>query len=102
MKIVGEGDVRRFNYAWGVLQGVNSSQGSWSKSRISYWVRVAGGNGLVELERIAEKVESILGIELMFMVSTLNWSPKPQDYRDLPNLWSEGYFPMDKENYKSG
>jgi len=23
MKIVGEGDVRRFNYAWGVLQGVN-------------------------------------------------------------------------------
>jgi len=36
------------------------------------------------------------------MVSTLDWSPKPQDYRDFTESMVRRLLSMDKENYKSG
>ena len=99
LKIIAEGDVQRLNYAWGVLQSANLAK-NLGISRISVIeLGVAGGNGLVDLEKVAEKVENVLGIEIdVYGFDSGSGLPKPQDYRDLPNLWSEGYFPMNQEN----
>ena len=57
---------------------------------------VAGGNGLVALDQIAEKAEAILDVNIhVYGFDTGVGLPKPTDYRDLPSLWVEGAFPMD-------
>lgn len=85
-------------YTWGVLQGAHLGK-ALGVDRISVIeFGVAGGNGLVALERIAERVEPILGIGIdVFGFDTGAGLPKPLDYRDCPNLWSPGYYAMDKE-----
>jgi len=85
-------------YTWGVLQGAHLA---WAIgiNRVSVVeFGVAGGNGLVALERIAERVEQTLGVGIdVYGFDTGGGLPKPLDYRDCPNLWSPGYYPMDKE-----
>ena len=90
------------DYAWGVMQGVNLARvlGLTRVSVIEFGV--AGGNGLLTLERIAETAESIFGVNVdVFGFDTGTGLPKPKDYRDMPNVWSEGFFPMDVEKLKS-
>jgi hypothetical protein len=61
---------------------------------------VAGGVSLLALECIAAHVEELLkiGIEV-YGFDTGTGLPKPQDYRDCPNIWlGEGQFPMDEKN----
>jgi hypothetical protein len=85
-------------YAWGVLQGVNLAK-ALGIGRVSVLeFGVAGGKGLIALEEIAEKVEAAYGVGLdVYGFDTGIGLPKPQDYRDIPNRYSEGYFPMDHE-----
>ena len=85
-------------YTWGVLQGVYLAKVVGIKRVSAIEFGVAGGNGLVSLERIAEKVEKIFGVDVdVYGFDSGSGLPKPLDYRDCPNLWSPGYFPMDKE-----
>jgi hypothetical protein len=85
-------------YAWGVLQGAHLGKALGIERVSVIEFGVAGGNGLVALERIAERVEQILGIGIdVYGFDTGGGLPMPVDYRDCPNLWSSGYFPMDKE-----
>jgi hypothetical protein len=59
---------------------------------------VAGGNGLISLEKIAESVEERFELHIdVYGFDTGAGLPKPVDYRDLPNLWRESAFPMDVE-----
>src|SRR5262249_7730209 len=55
-------DGLRRSYAWGVLQGVNLARaiGIGRVSVVEFGV--AGGNGQIALEEIAERVESLLGV----------------------------------------
>ncbi len=64
---------------------------------------VAGGNGLVAMERLAEQIEQKLGdIEIeIYGFDTGQGLPKPEDYRDLPYQWKEGFFPMDEDALRS-
>jgi len=63
---------------------------------------VAGGNGLVAMERHAETVRAKTGVEVViYGFDTGQGMPQPQDYRDLPYLWQPGYFPMDVEKLKA-
>ena len=89
-------------YTWGVLQGAYLAA-AIGVNRISVIeFGVAGGNGLVSLELIAGKVEKIFGITIdVYGFDTGGGLPKPTDYRDCPNLWSTGYFAMDKEKLQS-
>ncbi len=98
-KLLSEGLAReRSWYTWGVLQGVYLAKVVGIKRVSVIEFGVAGGNGLVSLERIAEKVEKIFGVDVdVYGFDSGSGLPKPLDYRDCPNLWSSGYFPMDKE-----
>jgi hypothetical protein len=63
---------------------------------------VAGGAGLVAMERHAEAVHAETGVEVMvFGFDTGKGMPAPQDYRDLPYLWQAGYFAMDVPKLKA-
>jgi PAS domain S-box-containing protein len=96
-----EYESRRPEYVWGVVQGSLLAQ-TLGIPRISVIeLGVAGGNGLLALENVAEKTAEILGIEIdTYGFDTGVGLPKPTDYRDLPNLFSEGFFPMEAEKLR--
>jgi hypothetical protein len=57
---------------------------------------VAGGNGLVALERHGERVRKATGVDIaVYGFDTGAGMPPPQDVRDMPYLWQSGYFAMD-------
>lgn len=86
----------RPHFTWGVLHAAHLAR-AIGVPRISVIeFGVAGGNGLVSLERIAEHVESVVGVGIdVYGFDTGTGLPKPSDYRDLPNLWRESAFSMD-------
>src|SRR5207247_1089436 len=58
---------------------------------------VAGGNGLVLLEKYAEEVAEEIGIAIqVYGFDTGAGLPPPDDYRDLPYHWQPGFFRMDE------
>jgi hypothetical protein len=86
----------RPGYSWGVLEGIAQAKllGYPRVSVIEFGV--AGGAGLVALERIAELVEKMVGVEIdVYGFDSGTGLPKPGDYRDMPYMWDEGYFAMD-------
>ena len=86
----------RAHFAWGVLSAAHLAR-SIEIPRISVIeFGVAGGNGLVALERIAKDIERLyrIGIDV-YGFDTGVGLPRPADYRDLPNLYRESGFPMD-------
>lgn len=63
---------------------------------------VAGGNGLVELERIAVDVEKEIGVTIaVYGFDTGGGMPEAKDYRDMPYVWEKGLFIMNVERLKS-
>lgn len=59
---------------------------------------VAGGRGLVALERIATRVREISGVQVDVVgFNTGSGLTSPIDHRNVPNLLWEGRFPMDVE-----
>lgn len=85
-------------YIWGVLQGAALGKvlGFERVSMIEFGV--AGGRGLLAMERTAERVEEMAGIGIdVYGFDAETGLPKPQDYRDLPNIFLDGQYPMDKK-----
>jgi hypothetical protein len=97
-KIVKQGGGQRPNYLWGALQGVNLAK-ALGFTRVSFIeFGVAGGSGLLEMEKIAAKLESSFDIEILVHgFDSAGGLPKAKDHRDLPNLWREGFYAMDRE-----
>jgi len=63
---------------------------------------VAGGNGLVELERMAEQVERIFPVEIdVYGFDLGEGLPAAEGYRDLPYIWKPGFYRMDHEALRS-
>ncbi len=59
---------------------------------------VAGGNGLVALERLAQRIGRHFGVEIeVHGFDTGAGLPKPADWRDHPYLWREGDYAMNVE-----
>jgi hypothetical protein len=87
----------RPQYVWGVAQGAALAKvlGLPKVSVIEFGV--AGGFGLLALERISEAIERRIGIGIdVFGFDSGVGLPKPEDFRDQPNMWFEGQLPMDK------
>lgn len=92
----------REKYLWGSLHGAHlaKSIGIDSVSLIEFGV--AGGNGLIALERIGTAVEQQLGVKAaVYGFDTGTGLPPPTDVRDCPNLFTEGQYPMDVERLRS-
>lgn len=97
-KIVKEQRLRRPHFVWGALQGVNLAK-VLGLSRVSLIeFGVAGGNGLVALENIAQTLEGIFGVGIdVHGFDAVGGMPKAKDHRDLPNLWRAGFYPMNRK-----
>jgi hypothetical protein len=55
----------------------------------------------VALERITELVEKMVGVGIdVYGFDSGRGLPKPQDYRDMPYMWEEGYFAMDAKRLR--
>ena len=88
---------RRRAYVWGVLKGcaLGKVLGYASVSVIEFGV--ASGAGLISMERIAEAAENLIGTRIeVHGFDTGTGIPKTMDYRDCPNIWLDGQFPMDE------
>ena len=92
----------RPNYTWGLLQAAYLGK-MLNLDRISaIEFGVAGGNGLVSLERIAPEVEKLLGVIVeVYGFDTGEGLPIPGDYRDLPHLYESNTYKMDQAALKS-
>lgn len=88
---------QKLAYAWGVIQGAALAR-VLCLSRISVIeFGVAMGAGLKCLEHIAETVEEDTKVSIeVFGFDSGVGLPKPQDYRDQPNMWLEGQLPMNR------
>jgi hypothetical protein len=63
---------------------------------------VAGGRGLLALERISREISQALGIRIdVFGFDNGGGMPEASDYRDLPYVWAKGFYKMDVEALKS-
>lgn len=91
----------RPQYRWGVLCAASLAR-NLGYPRISVLeLGVAGGNGLIELERAAADAEQRSGVKIdVYGLDTGSGMTRPQDHRDLPQLWGEGFYRMDVEALK--
>jgi hypothetical protein len=63
---------------------------------------VAGGNGLMVLERHAQRIQHETGVEIaIYGFDTGTGMPPPRDYRDLPYLFQAGYFVMEVDKLQA-
>jgi hypothetical protein len=85
-------------YVWGVLQGAGQVQTCRIPRICAIGFGVAGGRGLLALERIGAKVSEITGVQVHVIgFDTGTGLTSPIDHRDVPNLLWTGRFPMDVE-----
>lgn len=62
---------------------------------------VAGGNGLVAMERAAAEIAKATCIDIdVYGFDSGQGMPAPVDYRDLPHIWSSGFYRMDADKLR--
>jgi hypothetical protein len=89
-------------YIWGTLHGAHMARALGIPRVSVIEFGVAGGNGLVALDRIGLRVEEICAVGIdVYGFDTGHGLPRPRDYRDSPNLYSEGLFSMDRHKLEA-
>ena len=87
--------IPRQHYACGVLRAADLAKKNDLKAVSIVEFGVAEGTGLLNLCRICRKVSNITGIEFEIVGFDAGIGmPSPRDYRDHPDLYREGDFPM--------
>jgi hypothetical protein len=87
----------RANYLYGVLHAARLANvlGIPAISTIEFGV--AGGRGLLALEKASVYAEEAFGVAIdVYGFDSGHGLPKPTDFRDCPNLFLEGQFPLDE------
>ncbi len=80
-------------YAYGLLLASRLANALGITSISSLELGVAGGNGLMELQRLAAEMRTTLGITVeTFGFDLGSGMPAPVDHRDVPYSWAEGFF----------
>lgn len=63
---------------------------------------VAGGRGLLAMERASVEVERAVGVKIdVIGFDAGSGMPEPEDYRDLPHIWGKGFYQMDVAKLKA-
>ena len=92
----------RAHYAYIMFEGARLAKRLGFKRISVIEFGVAGGNGLVNMEYHAEKIEELLGVTVdIYGFDTGVGLPPPEDYRDLPYIFKEGFFRMDQAALKA-
>ena len=93
---------RRPHYAYGILHGAQLAKSLGINEISVIEFGVAGGNGLLNMEYHARRVEKITGIAVqIFGFDTGKGLPPPKGYKDSPYNWKEGSYDMNVELLKS-
>lgn len=59
---------------------------------------VAGGRGLINVEYHVEHIKKLSNIDFeVFGFDLEGGLPASSDYRDIPYMWTQGFFPMDRD-----
>ena len=62
----------------------------------------AGGAGLIDLENICSEITRLTNVNFeIYGFDSGKGLPKPQDYRDLPYHWREGFFKMNQNSLET-
>lgn len=92
----------RPHYAYGVQSAVSLARALNLPGVSVLEFGVAGGNGLLALERIARQMAAHFGIPIsVYGFDTGSGMPAPVDYRDLPHVWGQGFYKMDAERLRA-
>ena len=83
-------------YYFGVFEAANLARSLQVPAITAIEFGVAGGGGLLLLEKIAAIAKKRYGVEVrVFGFDSGKGLPTPIDYRDLPYVWKTGDFEMD-------
>jgi hypothetical protein len=97
-----EGVQTRAQYLWGVLFAVRIAKALDIERISAIEFGVAGGNGLIALERAALAATDLTGVQIdIYGFDIVTGFPTPVDHRDLPQLIVPGWFEMDVEALKA-
>ena len=90
--------ILRQHNAYGILRAADEARKLGLQSVTLIEFGVAAGAGLINMCKIAEKVSSITGIDFnIYGFDTGLGMPPPQDYKDHPELYQQGDFPMNRD-----
>jgi hypothetical protein len=92
----------RQQYAYPILRAADFAQ-EWRYTKLSLIeFGVANGAGLLNICDIAKRVTNITGVEFdIYGFDTGAGMPEPLDYRDLPENYKAGDFPMDQQRLRA-
>jgi hypothetical protein len=92
-----QGVSSRPQYLWGTLLAARIAHGLGLERISVIEFGVAGGNGLLALERAADAASRLVGLEIeVYGFDIGSGFPTSDDYRDLPQLIVPGWFAMDE------
>ena len=84
-------------YAFGIHSAARLARALGLKAISVVEFGVAGGNGLVAMERTAALMAKHFGLEInVYGFDTGSGMPAAVDYRDLPHVWARGFYQMDE------
>ncbi len=96
------GAVVRPNYGYSMYVAADLARKLGHKTLSVIEFGVAGGNGLIAIERHAKEIAAELPMNFeVYGFDTGSGLPPPDDYRDLPYHWKSGFYKMDLEALKS-
>ena len=85
-------------YAFGIAQAAREAKALGIESIVVVELGVASGRGLLAMEEIARDISRATGVKIGVVgFDTGRGLPPPTDYRDLPYLYSGGFYPMDSD-----
>jgi hypothetical protein len=90
--------VVRRQHAYGLLKAADDAKARGLREVTVVELGVASGTGLLNICEIGRRVTEETGIGFRVVgFDTGEGMPPPTDYRDHPELYKEGWFPMDRE-----
>lgn len=91
----------RQHHAYCLLEAAKAAKKMGLKKIVVIEFGVASGGGLLNIIKITDKIEKYLGIKFqIFGMDTGKGMPKPINYKDHPEYYSEGDFQMNLEALK--
>lgn len=88
----------RQQHAYGLLHAADNARAHGLRRVTAVELGVGGGTGFLNMCELAARITEITGVEFELVgFDTGHGLPPPRDYRDHPELYKEGWFPMQRD-----